>query len=185
MVLPAARCVAAHVKKLMVLDISPTLTMYDKTDFAFAQAYYHWFFLTQPHPLPETLINANSEFYLRKKTGGWGSNSHAHFAPEAFAEYQHYYAMPDTVHGSCEDYRAAASIDLQHDRASLAAGQKLQCPLHVLWGERGVVHKLFAPVADWQAVSNSAVTGRAVPSGHYIPEEIPEVLLQEMFAFFK
>jgi haloacetate dehalogenase len=170
------------VERLMLLDISPTLTMYERTDMAFARAYYHWFFLIQPEPLPEKLIGADPVFYLRAKLGGWGSHGLEIFDPRALAEYERCVADPATIHAMCEDYRAAASIDLEHDRADSRA--RIACPLRVLWGERGVVHRLFSPVDDWRAKASGAVSGRATPGGHYIAEETPELLVEEMLAFF-
>jgi len=170
------------VERLMLLDISPTLTMYERTDMEFARAYYHWFFLIQPEPLPERLIGADPVFYLRKKLGGWGSHGLEPFDPRALAEYERCIGDPATIHAMCEDYRAAASIDLEHDRADARA--RIACPLHVLWGERGVVHRLFSPIADWQAKASGTVTGRATPGGHYIAEETPELLADEMLSFF-
>jgi haloacetate dehalogenase len=170
------------VQRLMVLDISPTLTMYERTDMAFARAYYHWFFLIQPPPLPERLIGADPVFYLRSKLGGWGSHGLDLFDPRALAEYERCMSDAATIHAMCEDYRAAASIDLEHDRADFR--DRIGCPLRVLWGERGVVHRLFAPVADWQAKASGAVTGRTTPGGHYIAEESPQMLAEEILDFF-
>jgi haloacetate dehalogenase len=169
------------VRALMLLDISPTLTMYERTTMEFARLYYHWFFLIQPAPLPETLIGADPLFYLRTKVGGWGSGGTAFFDARAIAEYERCFT-PAAIHAMCEDYRAAASIDLDHDRAD--ADERIGCPVRMLWGERGVVHKLFTPIADWQAKSSSVVTGRPTPTGHYIPEEAPELLANEIDAFF-
>jgi haloacetate dehalogenase len=170
------------VERVAVLDISPTRLMYAQTDRAFATAYYHWFFLIQPFDLPERLIGADPLYYLRKKTGGWGSNSSA-FDPRAFAEYARCYTRPETIHATCEDYRAAASIDLVHDDADVAAGRKVTCPLLVLWGEKGVVHREFDPVADWQTVAVD-VRGHSLPSGHYLAEEVPAATLEALSAFF-
>jgi len=170
------------VSRLMLLDISPTLTMYERTDMAFARAYCHWFFLIQPEPLPERLIGADPAFYLRAKLGGWGSHGLEIFDPRALAEYERCFADPATIHAMCEDYRAAASIDLEHDRADAAA--RIACPLRVLWGERGVVHRLFTPLSDWQAKAVGPVSGRATPGGHYIAEETPGLLAEEMLGFF-
>lgn len=170
------------VLRLMVLDISPTLTMYERTTREFAQAYYHWFFLTQPAPLPERLIGADPIFYLHRKIGAWGSAGTQLFDPRALAEYERCFNDPAAIHAMCEDYRAAASIDLEHDRADLA--RRLACPVHALWGERGVVHRLFTPICDWQARAQRPVTGRAVPCGHYIPEESPACLVEEMDGLF-
>src|SRR5262249_6322925 len=150
------------------------LTMYERTDMAFARAYYHWFHLIQPAPLPERHIGADPIAYLREKLGGWGNGSLAVFEPEALADYERAFADPATVHATCEDYRAAAGIDLDHDGGSRAAGEKLTMPLHVLWGARGVVNRMFKPIDDWRAVSDAPVTGRLVPGGHYVPEEFPD-----------
>ena len=169
-----------RVTRLCVLDISPTLAMYEQTDMAFAQAYYHWFFLIQPSPQPETLIGLDPKFYLRWKTGGWGSVGHDHFAPAAYAEYERCYADPAAIHATCEDYRAAAGVDLEHDRIDL--DDKIACPVLALWGERGVVHRLFKPLDDWRAVATD-VRGKPLPSGHYIAEEVPELLLAELLPF--
>ena len=170
------------VGRLMLLDISPTLTMYQRTDMEFARAYYHWFFLIQPEPLPERLIGADPVFYLRKKLGGWGSHGLDIFDAQALSEYERCISDPATIHAMCEDYRAAATIDLEQDRAHPAA--RIGCPLRILWGERGVVQRLFTPIADWQEKSSGAVTGRTTPGGHYIPEETPDLLVAEMLQFF-
>jgi haloacetate dehalogenase len=170
------------VRKLVLLDISPTLTMYERTTMEFARSYYHWFFLIQPAPLPEQLIGGVPAFYLRTKLGGWGSEGLTLFDPRALAEYERCFADPAAIHAMCEDYRAAATIDLTHDRAD--AARRIDCPVHVLWGERGVVERLFTPLADWQAKCANEVTGRALPTGHYIPEERPDLLVDELEAFF-
>jgi haloacetate dehalogenase len=170
------------VRALVLLDISPTLTMYERTTMDFARSYYHWFFLIQPAPLPEQLIGSAPTFYLRAKLGGWGSEGLAVFDERALAEYERCFADPAAIHAMCEDYRAAATIDLEHDRAD--AARRIECPVRVLWGERGVVHRLFTPLADWQAKCRLEVTGRPVPTGHYIPEEAPRLLANELAAFF-
>jgi haloacetate dehalogenase len=172
----------AAVERVAVLDISPTRIMYGKTDRAFATAYYHWFFLIQPFDLPEKLIGADPSYYLRKKTGSWGSAGNF-FDPRAFAEYERCFADHATIHAQCEDYRAAASIDLEHDDADVAAGRKVACPLLALWGDKGVVHRLFDPINDWRSVAVD-VRGRAMSSGHYLAEEIPQETLRELTAFF-
>jgi haloacetate dehalogenase len=169
------------VSRLMLLDISPTLTMYERTTMDFARLYYHWFFLIQPAPLPERLIGADPVFYLRTKIGGWGSGGTSFFDPRAVAEYERCFTS-GAIHAMCEDYRAAATIDLDHDRADSA--RRIECPVRVLWGERGVIHQLFTPLEDWRAKCSGAVTGRPLPTGHYIAEEAPAVLAQEATAFF-
>ena len=173
------------VKKLMLLDISPTLTMYEETNMDFARSYWWWFFLIQPAPFPETMIAAAPETYLKKKIG-WGHAGLAPFTDETYAAYLSHVSDPATMHGMCEDYRAAAGIDLEHDRADRAAGRRIGCDVRVLWGEFGVVNRCFKPVDDWRAVTQDAytVTGRTVPCGHYIPEEVPQELMGEMQRFF-
>jgi haloacetate dehalogenase len=182
----AHRMAADHpqcVRQLAVLDVAPTLAMYEQTTMAFAQAYYHWFFLIQPAPYPETLIGADPEFYLLKTIGGRTAGL-APFAAGALEEYKRCIKLPGTIRGICEDYRASATIDLEHDRADLAAGRKLAMPLLALWGANGVVEKCFKPMDEWRKVA-SDVRGRALPCGHYIPEEAPELLLEELTTFLK
>ena len=169
------------VARLAVLDISPTLAMYEQTDMAFARAYWHWFFLVQKAPIPEAMIGAAPGFYLRHKMGD-GSAGMAPFAPEAWAEYERCFT-PEAIHASCEDYRAAAGIDLEHDRADREAGRRIACPLLALWGAHGVVERCFRPREDWGRVATT-VTGRALPAGHYLPEEVPGLVADEFESFF-
>ncbi|MCI5070499.1 MAG: alpha/beta hydrolase [Acidovorax sp.] len=164
---------SARVQRLCVIDIAPTLDMYARTDMDFARAYYHWFHLIQPAPLPETMIGGNAHAYLHAKLGGWGSAGLAHIEPAALAEYERCFCQPEAIHTACEDYRASASIDLDHDRESRARGDKIACDTLVLWGAHGVVHRLFDPLALWQAQCAGVVTGQAVPAGHFIPEQLP------------
>lgn len=170
------------VERVAVLDIAPTLAMYEKADRAFATAYYHWFFLIQPHDLPERMIGADPANYLLTKIGGWGSAGTSFFDPRALAEYQRCYADPATIHATCEDYRASASIDIELDAADRAAGRRVRCPLLALWGDRGVVHRLFDPLAEWRAVADD-VRGKALPCGHYLAEELPRETLAELESF--
>jgi len=171
---------AERVSKVAVLDIVPTHKVYSTVTKQLATAYYHWFFLIQPYDLPEKLIGADPVYYLRRKLGGWGTGL-AHFDPRALAEYERCFEDPATIHATCEDYRAAASIDLLHDADSKAP--RIACPLLVLWGERGIVHRFFKPIDDWRAVA-SDVRGKALPCGHYLAEEAPEETLRELTAFF-
>ena len=169
------------VERATLLDISPTLAMYEQTNMEFARAYFHWFFLIQREPLPETLIEANPEFFIEKMMG----NRHAGlaaFAPEALAEYRRCIHLPGIAHAICEDYRAAATIDLEHDRADRDVGRKVMQPLQVLWGENGIIEKCFKPLEDWSRVAVN-VRGGSVPCGHYIPEEAPEALLTAALPF--
>lgn len=167
------------VERLMLLDIAPTLAMYEGTTEAFARAYWHWFFLIQPAPLPERLITADPVAYLREGMGSRGD----FFAPEAWAEYERCFVQPGTAAAVCADYRASAGIDLAHDRADRDAGRRVTQPLHVLWGANGVVGRCFEPLALWRAAAEQ-VSGREVDSGHYIAEEQPDLVLAEAQAFF-
>jgi haloacetate dehalogenase len=169
------------VLRIMVLDISPTLKMYENTTMEFAKGYWHWFFLIQPEPVPETMIGANPEYWLKNHMGRHAGTGI--FSPDRWAEYLAGASHSAGMHAMCEDYRAAVSIDLIHDREDRAAGKKLRMPVKVLWGEHGLVNKCFRPLEDWVEVAE-LVTGKAVPSGHYIPEEIPEQLLAEVKKFF-
>jgi len=169
------------VLRVAMLDISPTRIMYGATDKAFATAYYHWFFLIQPFDLPERLIGADPVYYLRRKLAGWSSGLR-HFDPRALAEYERCFGDPATIHASCEDYRAAASIDLEHDAAD--ADARIACPLLVLWGSKGVVNRLFDPVRDWRSVA-ADVRGKVLPSGHFLAEEAPEETAAELLDFFR
>ena len=172
------------ISRAMLLDIAPTLAMYESTDMAFAAAYWHWFFLIQPAPFPETLINAEPEFLVDKLLGLRHAGAAASpFAPDAMAAYVSAMREPARVHAMCEDYRAAATIDLDHDRADREAGRKLTMPVRVLWGEHGVVARCFEPLKLWQDVGRD-VTGTPLACGHYLPEEVPDALLEEMLAFF-
>jgi len=169
----------AQVARLAVLDIVPTRTMYARVSREFAKAYYHWFFLLRPEPIPETLIGANPDFYIESHMGTRHAGLKA-FAPEALAEYRRCFRDPATIHASCEDYRAAESIDLVHDEADI--GRKVVAPLLVLWGKHGTVARCFSPLADW-AERAETVQGRSLDCGHYIPEEAPVELLRELVTF--
>ncbi|MDC6180461.1 alpha/beta hydrolase [Ralstonia solanacearum] len=173
---------AGCVERVMLLDIAPTLAMYERTDMAFASAYWHWFFLIQPAPFPETLINAVPDFYIGKLMGLRHAGLEP-FAPQAMAAYAAAMREPACVHAMCEDYRAAATIDLEHDRADRAAGRRIAAPLRVLWGQHGVIQRCFEPLVLWRAVADD-VSGGTVPCGHYVPEEAPAALLAEMRALF-
>ena len=175
---------APRVKKLALIDIAPTLDMYDATNMAFARYYYHWFHLIQPAPLPEPMIGGNCKFYLHTKLGGWGGTGTDFIEPEALAEYERCFCRAEAIHAACEDYRASAGIDLDHDRESRAKGEKIACDTLVLWGERGIVGKFWDPIAVWQAQCGAKVEGRPLPSGHFIPEELPSETAQALLAFF-
>jgi haloacetate dehalogenase len=175
---------AERVSRLCVIDIAPTLDMYGATDQRFATRYYHWFHLIQPAPLPERMIGADARFYLHWSLGGWGAKNLGHLEPEALAEYERCFCTAGAIHGACEDYRASAGIDLDHDRTSRAAGEKIACDTLVLCGERGVVHALFDPLALWQAQCAARVTTEVPQAGHFIPEEMPGPLAERLLRFF-
>jgi haloacetate dehalogenase len=169
------------VERMALLDIAPTLAMYEQTSEAFARAYWHWFFLIQPAPMPERLIEADPAAYVRDVMGKRSAGL-APFDPRALREYQRCLALPGAAHGICEDYRAAAGIDLEHDRLDRSAGRKLGMPLLALWGEQGVVGRCFDPLKEWKLVADD-VQGGALPCGHYIAEEAPELLLERVLPF--
>ncbi len=173
---------AEAVQRLAVLDIAPTLAMYEQTSDAFARAYWHWFFLIQPAPLPERLIEADPRAYVREVMGRRSAGL-APFDPRALAEYERAIALTGTAHGICEDYRASAGIDLDHDRADRERGVRLGMPLLALWGRDGAVHRCFAPLDEWHRVADD-VRGGPLPCGHYIAEEAPDALLAEVLPFF-
>ena len=181
----AHRLAADHpdaVDRLLLLDIAPTLAMYRDTSEAFARAYWHWFFLIQPPPLPEALIEGDPARYIRSVMGSRHAGL-APFAPEALLEYERCAAIHGTAHAICEDYRASASIDLAHDRADVAAGRLLTQPLQVLWGEHGAVGRCFDVLALWRERA-SQVSGNTLPCGHYLPEEAPQQVAQAALHFF-
>jgi haloacetate dehalogenase len=171
------------VDRLMLLDIAPTLAMYEATDRTFATAYFHWFLLIQPEPLPELLIGSQPDAYVERVMGSRHAGL-APFAPHALQAYRDALKQPGAVHAMCEDYRASATIDLEHDRADIECGNKIACPLRVLWGAEGLIEKCFKPLDEWRRVARD-VSGRKVPAGHYIAEEVPDELLAEMLAFFE
>jgi haloacetate dehalogenase len=175
-----ARDHGQRVKTLTVLDISPTLKMYRSTNMQFAKAYYHWFFLIQEAPIPERMLRGQGPFYLLRRLGR-GKSGLKYFSKEAMAEYVRAFKDPRTIHATCEDYRAAATIDLIHDQKDRA---KLKMPLLALWGRQGVIEALFDCLGDWREVA-SDVRGRSLPCGHFIPEEKPKELLAELRRFLR
>ena len=170
------------VKRLVLLDIAPTLAMYEKTSNQFARSYWHWFFLIQPAPMPERLIEADPAAYVRDVLGRRSAGL-APFDARALAEYVRCLELSGAAHGLCEDYRASAGIDLVHDQLDLDEKNFVKQPLLVLWGEQGVVHQCFEPLREWSKVAVN-VQGKALPCGHYIPEEAPELLLHQVKLFF-
>jgi len=170
----------SHLNRVAVLDIAPTHKVFATVDKAMATAYYHWFFLIQPNGLPEHLIGKDPEHYLRHTFGSWGQGKSA-FTDEAVAEYVRCFSDPATIHASCEDYRAAASIDLEHDEADMAT--KIACPLLVLWGAKGFVAKAYDVLDVWRERA-SDVRGRTLDCGHFLPEEKPDETYTALCDFF-
>ncbi|MBB6114788.1 haloacetate dehalogenase [Rahnella inusitata] len=171
------------VKRMVLMDIAPTLAMYQQTSEAFARAYWHWFFLIRPAPLPETLILADPDLYLRSVMGSRSAGMQP-FTDEAYADYLRCLQLDGTARGICEDYRASAAVDLQHDQIDRNASRKVRCPLLILWGEKGTVGTCFAPLEEWAKVAEE-VQGEALPCGHYLAEEQPQLLLEKVLPFLR
>ena len=167
------------VERLVVLDIAPTLTMYQQTNQEFATRYFWWFFLIQPDGLPEKMIASDPEYFLRRHIAGQVKTEGA-VDEAAIAEYLRSYRDPATLHAICEDYRAAASIDLEHDQADQTA--RINAPLLAIWGAEGVVGELYDVKATWQEKATH-VSGVALPCGHAIPEEAPTELTAHLLGF--
>lgn len=170
-----------RVSRMCVMDIAPTHHMFTTADKEFATGYYHWFFLIQPDGLPEKLIGNDPGYYLTEILKRW-SGSNKDFDSEIVSEYIRHFSDPLSIHGSCEDYRAASSIDLLHDEEDM--DKKISCPLLVLWGNEGFVHRKYDVISTWEDRATD-VRGKALDSGHFLPEENPEQVLQEMLNFFE
>ncbi len=170
------------VNHVAFLDIVPTIEHFERTDMDFAMGYYHWFFLAQPHPFPENLINLDAGLWvmnqsLRHKTAS------AVFEQEALDDYLKAAADPGTITAICEDYRAATKIDLVHDKAARAVGQKILCPALVLWGAQGLVGRLYDPLEVWARYCAGRLSGKALNAAHYLAEEAPGETLAALSAF--
>jgi haloacetate dehalogenase len=172
-----------RVERLATLDIIPTIEHFERTNMDFALSYYHWFWFAQPHPFPEVLINAAPDAWFHAHTSRSPRPAEL-FLAEALADYLAAARRPENITGMCEDYRAAATIDLVHDRESRATGHKVGCPMLVLWGAKGRVAKWYDAPAIWRQYCTEEVTGRAVDCGHYIAEEAPEATLEWFSRFF-
>ena len=173
-----------RVERLAVLDIVPTIEHFERTDMAFALGYYHWFWFAQPHPFPEELINAAPETWFRAHTSR-EPKPPEFFRKEALEDYLRAAHDPEMIAGMCEDYRAAATIDLEQDRISRAEGRKVRCPMLVLWGAKGKIGGWYDPVALWREYCTEDVQGGPVDSGHYLAEEAPEEVLARLEGFLK
>ena len=171
------------VARLLLLDIAPTLAMYANTSEEFARSYWHWFFLIQPPPLPEALIESDPVRYIRTVMGSRHAGLGV-FHPLALAEYERCVSLAGSAQAVCEDYRASAGIDLVHDRQDRADQRKLAMPLRVLWAEHGAVGRCFDVLRLWREVADD-VAGETLPCGHYIAEEVPTLLLQQAQQFLR
>jgi haloacetate dehalogenase len=172
----------AKVTRLGVLDIVPTLDAFGAMEKERATAYAHWFFLIQPMGLPERLIGNDPAFWLKWCLQRWGGMAKGlgYFDQAALADYVRCFSQPAAIHASCEDYRAGASIDLEHDRADL--GRRIACPTLALWGDQGRLHQWWDVLACWQARCTT-LTGRALPAGHFLVEERPAEVAEELLRF--
>ena len=172
-----------RVERLAVLDIVPTLHMFENVDREMAQTYFHWFFLNQPGDLPERLITADPEGWIASRfrsrtSGAW------HQEQDALDEYTRVFRDPAHVAATCADYRAAASIDLEHDRHDRELGHRIASPLLVMWGESSYVGRNFDVADVWQTYADD-VTAMPMASDHYIPEEAPEGTARALMSFFR
>lgn len=170
----------AKVERVALLDIVPTLYRFETIDQKAATASFHWFFLIQGGGLPERLIGAEAEFFLRHMMGAAGRDPRI-VEPQAFAEYLRCFSDPETIRATCDEYRAGAGIDLVHDRAD--RGRRIEPPLFVLWGARSAQGSGYDLLAVWRERAQT-VTGRAVESGHFLAEEAPEATGRELQEFF-
>lgn len=169
-----------RIERAAILDIVPTATVYGRLSKRLASAYFHWFYLIQPQPLPEKMIGHDPDFWLDRLFASWKDKDV--FTPEAMAEYKRFFRDPAAIHATCEDYRAGASIDLQHDKED--GEKRIECPLLVLWGKNGIVGGLYDPVEEWRLKAND-VRGHGVPGGHFLPEEAPDETLAAFLDFFR
>jgi len=170
------------VQSLTVMDIVPTHKLFTETDKPFAMAYWHWFFLSQPEPFPERLIGADPDFFYETCLAGWGAARIGDFDAEQLAEYRRCWRDPAMIHGSCSDYRAAASIDLEHESADIAT--KVACPTLVLYGAQGVMAKLYDVPATWRERC-ADVRGQAMPGGHFFVDTAAVETVKALQGFLK
>ncbi|MEM6461327.1 MAG: alpha/beta hydrolase [Pseudomonadota bacterium] len=172
-----------RVERMALLDIVPTIEHFERTDMAFALAYAHWFYLAMPAPFPEDMINENPEQWFAHHCSR-PVPAQRMFVPNALSDYLTHIRNPEVVRGICEDYRAATGIDLEHDRQSRDLGEKIECPLMILWGTHGVIGKFYDPLKIWGQYSVGPVGGGPVDAGHYLAEEAPDPVLEHLLKFF-
>ncbi len=169
------------VLSLTVMDIAPTYKMFMEADRHLAQVYWHWFFLSQPEPFPERLIGADPDFFYENSMAGWGAARLGDFDPEMLAEYRRCWRDPSMIHGSCSDYRAAATIDLEHDAADI--GRKVACPALALWGTGGTMVRRFDLAAAWRERCADLRDARGIPGGHFFIDQSPSETAQALVGF--
>ena len=167
-----------NILALSILDICPTLDMYEKTDMKFAKGYFHWFFLIQPSPLPEKMIMANPKNWLKSRFNRSPERGFGNIEKE----YLRCFKQKNRIYASCEDYRAAATIDLEHDKKD--RNKKINIPIQVLWGKKGVVGKQFNSIKIWKKYTTKKVYGVEINSEHFIPEESPKQTIKHLKNFF-
>jgi len=174
-----------RVEKIALLDIVPTYAMWHGLSRDLAVKTFHWTFLAQPAPFPEAMIGRDPVGWLDNKLANWnGSGDLTVFAPAALAHYRSFFSEPARLHATCEDYRAGATYDLAADDADRAAGRKIACPTAVFWGEKGIPSKTASPLDIWREWSDD-VSGHAIDSGHFLPEEAPEATTQAILNHLK
>ncbi len=170
---------STEIKKVILLDIVPTLHVFENTDQELAKSYYHWFFLIQPFPFPETLISNNPEYYLKSKLRMWGPQKQF-IDNKTMVEYVRCFSKKETIHATCEDYRAGATIDLEDHKKDKA--KRIVSPLLILWGKKATVERLYKPVEVWKEWAIN-VTGHSLDCGHFIPEEKPNATYKSIIKF--
>lgn len=170
------------VSALAVLDIVPTRHVFGHADKAFGLGYFHWFFLAAGNGIPEHLIGADPDFWIRTRMNARHSGG-TPFHPAAMAEYVRCFSDPAAIHASCEDYRAAAGIDLVHDDEDFEVGRRVTCPLLALWGEHSFVGRTYDVLDVWRGYAQHDVRGQALPCDHYLPEEQPNATAEHLISF--
>ena len=170
------------ITRLAVLDIVPTLEQFERMGKDGSLGSFHWYFLAQPAPFPETLIGAQPDYFLHHMLRSWGGTQGA-FTAEAMAEYERCFRNPETIRATCEDYRAGASIDCELDAQDRQRGHHIACPVLALWGDRGRAHKRQAVLEIWRMWATE-VSGHGLNCGHFLPEEAPEETFEALHTFF-
>jgi haloacetate dehalogenase len=171
---------AESVLTLAVLDIVPTHAMFMETDRALANAYWHWYFLAQPEPFPERLIGGDPDYFYETCLTGWGAATLSDFDAEMLASYRRTWRDPAAIHGSCSDYRAAVSVDLQHDTADLDI--QVHAPTLVYFGSKGVMARLFDLPAQWRKRCTHVLEATA-PGGHFFVDQFPDETAKTLSGF--